>query len=409
MQPGFRDAQYDGCSLDEFFLNGASPVAYAVYARAFERLYDRVPANKLLYPYLCCGAPSSKRFYSDFLATVFHRGGTAMFEAYGETRPTEADAAAYLDDFFVRSMKLFKACYPGVQHHLSYAVGIHANMLDITQFYHPEVDSKYYLDMQMNLLANHPEFQGLSGVNTYTCGHADEETVRWMCRLVRHYCIEGQREMLSKQHGFTYLPGQLANGDFVGGTASWTCTPAEEGSLRADSVKGYGVKQKRWGSCVASEKTGDTFLRMKRSAQRENKVSQEVKNLVPGKLYSLQVVVADTADIQGKNDAAGGKKPVTAKHALRVQLDQVEVIPEKSYVYLDKAGKACRANLHRIVFRAKTPATVLTLERISLVRAGREPQTGLAQCPVGIGVVERPRGGHLVEALVEAIRRKDHG
>lgn len=282
-----------------------------------------------------------------------------MFEAYGETRATEAEAEDYLDDFFVTSMKCFKACFPEAQRHMAYTIGIFANMLDIAEFYHPEVDSKYYLDMQMHLVANHPEFQGLAGINTWTCGHADEETVRWMERLVRHYCIEGRREMLSKQYGFAYLPGNVANGDFVDGTTPWTCTPAEKGTLRADFLKGYGAKEGRWGRCAKG--IGDTFLRMKRSAKQENKVSQEVKNLVPGKLYSLQVIVADVADMQGKKDAPGSKKPVTVQHALRVQLDQVEVIPERTYVYLGKAGKACRANLHRIVFRARTHATMLTL------------------------------------------------
>jgi hypothetical protein len=353
-QPGFRDANHDGTSLDEFLTSYCSPALFADYARAFDKLYQTVPAEKSLYAWVSCGPPPARIYFSDFFASLFRHGGQCMFEAYGETRPTEAEAAAYLDDFFVGTLKAYKRCLPDAQRHMIYGIGIHANMLDITQFAHPQVDPKYFLDMQLNLIANHPEFQGLYGLCTYTSGHADEETVRWMGQLLRHYALEGRRDMLSAEYGLRYLPGHLANGDFDQGTEGWTCAAAEQGSLYAGYHKGYGKLQKRWTLGGQLLGAGDHFLVMKHSEKGPNRISHPVKNLLPGKLYALQFVVADLANLPVA-------KTPTVQYPLRALLDDVQVVPDSSYVYLDKRRVACGANLQTIVFRANSSSSTLTL------------------------------------------------
>lgn len=248
-----------------------------------------------------------------------------------------------------------------MQLNMVYALGYLSDILVETQDHYPRVDFKYYLDMQLNLIANRPEFQGLYGLCLYSSGYADEETVRWAWRLMRHYAIEGRREMLSGQYGFSYLPGHLLNCDFERGTRDWDVLAAEEGAVWAGTFKNYGKIEARW--CVPRG-VGDTFLVMRRSAKKENRVSQSVKNLVPGKLYSLKFVVADLADLQ-----TGKSSPV--QYAARAILDNVRVVPGKSSVYVNNRNVSTAvkpfgrenpfcANLHRIIFRANSQSATLT-------------------------------------------------
>ena len=56
----------------------------------------------------------------------------------------------------------------------------------------------------------------------------DEETVRWMGRLFRHYCIEGRSTMLSRD---PLVLAHLQNPDFEKGPAGWSVAEAEPGSI----------------------------------------------------------------------------------------------------------------------------------------------------------------------------------
>ena len=44
-------------------------------------------------------------------------------------------------------------------------------------------------------MANHPVMSGLGGLEWWTSLQADEETVRFVGKLYRHYAIEGRTEM----------------------------------------------------------------------------------------------------------------------------------------------------------------------------------------------------------------------
>jgi hypothetical protein len=56
---------------------------------------------------------------------------------------------------------------------------------------------------------------------------------------------------------------------------------------------------------------------MKRSAKKPNIVWQEIKNLKPGRLYSLKMVTADYGELM-KGES------VKQKHAVSIRLDNVE-------------------------------------------------------------------------------------
>jgi len=195
----------------------------------------------------------------------------------------------------------------------------------------------------------------------YTCGYADEETVRWAARLYRHYGIEGHAELLSPSLGFQYRLTHLENPDFADGTNGWTTAPASTGSLKARSLKGYGWLQGRYPRTAL----GDTFLWTKRSAQKPNGVSQEVKHLRSGKLYSLKMVTADYQELQQG-------KSVPQQHAVSIALDGVDVLDGKSFQHanannyahqlgaFDAQNKAWM-NYHCRVFRANGRSARLTI------------------------------------------------
>ncbi len=151
--------------------------------------------------------------------------------------------------------------------------------------------------MQVNLIANSPDFAALATTGYWGTYYGDEELARWSFLLMRHYAVEGHKDMLSAHYGFKYNPGFLANGDFADGLNGWAVTPAAAGSIRADTIAGFGQNsQGRWGG----SKAGDTVCVLTRQASPPNRIRQTAQGLTVGKAYCLQFVTADRQDVVGK-------------------------------------------------------------------------------------------------------------
>jgi hypothetical protein len=351
----FKNEQFDGLCIDEFILSAMPPRLFADYARVWDRMQRNPGRAKLIYPWVAAGVPAQQAYYADFFSSLARNGGKAIFEAYCRELPTEEQATRELEGWLAASMKAYQRAYPGAQRHMVMGLGVASLLFGAwTQNNLPDVDRKYYIDMQMALLARHKTFRDLYGVAIYTSGHSDEETLRWITRLFRHYAVEGRTEMLSAKYGYTYCPGHLSNGDFADGVHGWTCTAAPGGAVSTGSFKGYGAMQGRW----QAQGEGDTFLVLRRGAQKANTVTRQIANLVPGKLYTLNLAVADRAGFDGT------AKPTAV--ALRVAIDGVEQLADKSFSYVLKAGLTRgKARLYptwrRIVFRARNSTAGLTI------------------------------------------------
>ncbi|MBT3292313.1 MAG: hypothetical protein HN380_33645, partial [Victivallales bacterium] len=140
----------------------------------------------------------------------------------------------------------------------------------------PGVDYRTYLEMQFRLVANDPAFWGTYGLMSYLASYSDEETVRWVAALMRHYGIEGRTELLSNDpHDLPHM----VNGDFAEGTQGWTIEPAATGSIRTGRKDKFGWLQGRY----PPTPEGDTVLVLKRSGKKPNVFSQEIKALTPGR------------------------------------------------------------------------------------------------------------------------------
>ncbi|MBN2291429.1 MAG: carbohydrate binding domain-containing protein [Pirellulales bacterium] len=352
--PGMTQPQYDGFTSDELFFGRGT---IDNYTQALKQL--RNPENRLVYTWIV-GKPNIRSLHTDFISTVLNasRGrGRLLYEAYCRPQADEKAAAAYLDNMVSETMRRLNSYFPNAAVGTGIIFGNFNQMPYITLEYNPAVDFKYYLDMQVNLIANSPEFKNLATTGYWGTYYGDEELVRWSFKLMRHYAVEGRRDMLSKRYGFKYKPGFLSNCDFADGLDGWTSQPAAKGSIRTEKIPGYGRNsQARWGGGSA----GNSVCVMIRGAGKANRISQTAHGLEVGKVYCLQFVTADFNDVTGK-------KYNPRRYGINVELDGAEILPGKGYVHIDrrksyrrkKSGTVGKINLNRIIFRAKSPTQVV--------------------------------------------------
>lgn len=353
--PGMTQPQYDGFTADELFFARAT---IGNYSQALRLL--RNPENRLVYTWIV-GKPSISSLHTDFMSTALNvsKGrGRLLFEAYCHPQDDEQAAAAYLDNMVGETMRRFNAYLPDAAAGTGIIFGNFNQIPIISLEHNPAVDFKYFLDMQVNLIANSPDFKNLATTGYWGTYYGDEEMVRWSFKLMRHYAVEGNKDMLSARYGFKYNPGFLAGGDFADGLNGWTAAPAAEGSLRTHTIAGYGKNsQGRWGG----GSSGDTVCVMTRSAGKPNRISQTARGLEVGKAYCLQFVTADLNDVTGK-------KYNPRRYGIRAELEGAETLPEKSFVHIDRRNtgryednnNVAKINLNRIIFRAKSPEQVVT-------------------------------------------------
>jgi len=184
--------------------------------------------------------------------------------------------------------------------------------------------------------------------------------VRWAGRLFRHYCIEGKTEPLTSD---PYILPHLTNPDFADDTTGWTVQAAEDGSMRTDTFAGYGWLEGRY----PRTNRGDTFLLMRRSADGPNSVSQEIKQLTPGRLYSLKAITSDYQDLINEVSRKD-------ENAVSISIEGVEMLegPKPAFqftfpnCYAHILGKFNAKypyfmNYHWRVFRAKGETAQLTI------------------------------------------------
>ncbi len=354
---GMTQPQYDGFTSDELFFGRPT---IDNYTKALWAL--RNPQQRLIYTWIV-GKPGIPALHADFMSAALnasHGRGRLLFEAYCHPQADEKAAAAYLDDMLCETIRRFNATFPNAAAGTGIIFGNFNQIPTISLEHDPAVDFKYFLDMQVNLVANAPDFAGLATTGYWGTYYGDEEMARWSFLLMRHYAVEGRKEMLSARYGFKYNPGFVVNGDFADGLNGWTVTPAASKSVSADAIAGYGRNsQGRWGA----GKAGDTFCLLTRQTGQPNRISQTAQGLTVGKAYCLQFVTADRKDLVGK-------KFNPRRYGIAAQLQGAEVLPEKSFVHIDRRKSTRRLgddhvgkiNLHRVIFRAKAPTLTVTFD-----------------------------------------------
>ncbi len=320
--------------------------------------YDR---SKLIYTWIGGNPPFVPSMHQDFIGTCFNAGGgrgKILCETYMFPQPTEAASLKFVKDRLMPYIRQSCMYYPDYRRRSGIILG-NFNQLNVITIEHlPQIDFKYYLDLQMNLVANDPEFEGIGTVGYWGTHYADEEMYRWSHELLRHYVVEGRRDMLSTRYGFSYRPGHIVNNDFTDGLNGWTVNAAAADSIAVESFKEYGTRnQNRWSS---PKGCGDTFCVFHRGEGHANEISQLATGLVPDKPYMLLFSVGDYDDLKAQ-------KLNPRRLGLDAVLDNAEILPE-STVYVDERQKGkyehnhnvARQNLHRILFKPKASELLLT-------------------------------------------------
>lgn len=350
-----KDPVYDGMSLDEQFWGRDEQNAW--FMEALRRYDVAAKPEKPFYTWITGGKPLNGVCDADMIATCIGASlgrSKLLIESYCRTKPTLAEAEVHLSDYIRDQAKRLRATYPNGMGSVGMVFGNFNQMPVLTLQSHPEVDYRHYLDMQLNIVANDPAFEGLSTVGYWGSDYSDCELLPWCFELMRHYCVKGSREMLSDRYGLSYCPGHVRNGDFRKGLGSWQA----RGDVKASAYKGLGQKTEgRWGGDGA---VGDAFAEFARG-DRPNRLSQTVTGLVPGKRYYLQFVTFDVNDLRAQK-VEGRPFGLTASFASGAQVD-----PSRSWVHVDRRKKGRYAtndgraapNVHHVVFQAKSETAEL--------------------------------------------------
>jgi hypothetical protein len=380
---GFFDRSpfLDGIIVNEFIVNNPStrpsgPLSperaerlnrerqrYRVYGEAIKKLRaDDRHRGKMLYGYV---GGSGKKLNQevigpDFIRTIIECGYRVALERYifEVSSPKKSEDVLQL---FIDGIADWEAKEPGARKHMVIAFGLFS-MPPGGINKQPNVDYHVWMDRQMNVVANQPSMAELAGLNWWTTVLADEETVRFVGKLYRHYAIEGKTSMLTQDPLFLT---HTRNADFENGLDGWTLRPAEDGSIQARSFPRYGRIEGRYmglGRPADPEHIGDTFLWMKRSEKGPNVFSQTIKDLEPGRLYSMKMFTCDYNDlIHPKTKTPGEANPFIG----RVELEGVELDAKRAFTepYASNPEPAIPVwiTYHWKVFRAKGPTAKLTV------------------------------------------------
>ncbi len=302
---------------------------------------------------------------SAFLRMFVERGCPLVVQAYIPERDTEEQAWEFINETLADLMDEREQAVPG-----STELTIISPSFLHREIWNPGVDFKVHLEMQFEQYATRPEFFALGGVRPYkSYGFSGEEYVRWLSKLCRHYALEGNTERLGTN---PYEAAQIRNPDFINGADGWTLKPAAQGSMAVKSHKGYGVLQER----ISYKPWTDTpFLWTKRSSQKPNVFSQEIRNLEAGRLYVVRIWIGNYSEL-----LAGASKD--EDRAVSISVDGGEVWDDwyRTEAFTNKGGEKSNAytfpsyllapfgpenryyfKVQQLIFRAEEPTATLKI------------------------------------------------
>ena len=333
---------------------GAPRPSHVNYAEAVWRMIGERPGQAVNTDW--CDSPSQIFEQPDIetseVAAIVNSGnGRGMLypEAYSAALSNPQKAYDW-EHHFARYAKSAIDMVPAAKDSVLYYFAAYIDIGAWSDYPCPEADLKAHYAHFVRTIATNPEFEGtIGGMAFGAVPHGEEEVVRWMARVIRHYAVEGRTDDIAETYGFKYLPGLVKDPDFVNGFADWTAKPAEKGGLNAKKIDGYGTRVQ--GRKKVPNGTGDGVVVFTRSAKGPNELSQTITGLKPGKYYSLLYCTADYDDISAKN----GVKPTVAFNAELVGGEEVKDLRFRHCVDTKKV----RQIVHRHVFKAAAGSHIL--------------------------------------------------
>ena len=299
---------YSGIIVDEFVTHSIEH--YAAWGEAIERLH-RIPAFQGQAFYAWIGHNEVYEPELEFMRTLYDLGGRYAWEQYLHEEPTE-DLALLRIHRRLNALSDWEQVIPGIRERLTICFGSFVSPV-VSLNINPAVHYIPFMEAQFQVLATDPAFFGLLGAFQWAAHQADDDMLRYAQRLLRHYCIDGNRTFYGS---FPYALEHLENPDFAQGLKGWSVAGQTPGSLVADTYPAFGRIQGRWASLA----TGDTCAATTRSDQAPNTLAQTVRNLEPGRLYTLKFIAADLNDLHAEREVG-----------LWPTLHGVELVPEYGF------------------------------------------------------------------------------
>ncbi len=335
---------------------------YELYSEALKKIRaDPRYTDKSIYVYV---GGSGKKLNQEIigtnaLRTLLNCGYFVAPERYLHEMSTPQGSREALRTL-VEGLADWEAKEPGIKQQMVITFGLFS-MPSGSINKQPNVDYHVWMDQQMNLVANDSTLAGIAGLNWWTSLLADEETVRFVGKLYRHYAIEGNTNLLTSDPLF--LP-HIQNADFEQGTNYWTLLAAEPGTIALKSFPRYGRIEGRFmglGRPADPEHIGDTFLCMKRSEKGPNSFSQTIRDLQPGRLYSLKMFVCDYNDLINPKP-----KKIEETHSIAtVLIEGADVDATRSFAEVYASSPEPKIPVcityHWKIFRAKSASATLTV------------------------------------------------
>lgn len=318
-----------------------------------------LPAERFteMYPFIQTLMESDCRLAPEwYLPEAQSRPGRAIVE-------TGDLVAEFSPSWEQASRASFEAASPGAAANRVMVVSLFSEMGWESCDLFPGYNFNVFLDAELQFIATDPAFFGVRGIQGYLSGYCAEEQTRLFAELVRHYAIEGKTERFLTD---PYVLHHLVNPDLVQGAEGWTSTPATTGaeqvSIEVKAVPGLG---NLLGKYHAPEGTGDVAFWTRRSAERPNVLAQPIRNLTPGRCYSLRFVTGDFQELSGGTSAR-------RKHGVSVTIEKGEPVSEESFqavvqgAFWQRYGAFNPANpywinYHQVVFRATGEEAELSL------------------------------------------------
>lgn len=334
---GMTNSDFHGVILDEFDPGNDTMAGIKCYYDQWnevsrDMMGDQKYAGRMIIPYICYDMYSFQKS-TEFVKNFRDLGSLMAWEVYLHEQETESGAWVYLNEALSKMAAEYERAVPGVTNNIIITLS-YLNR----EFWNPQVDFNVYMDMQMQYLATRPEFFGLAGIDEYASHYATEEYIRWATRLYRHYGLEGNTERLSQD---PYILAHLSNGDFRGGTDSWSLKAAQRGSMGLKTHNGYGVLQELY---PYREFTQTDLMWMRRSDEKPNVLSQKITDLEPGRTYIMSMKTGDYQDLINGTS-------VEKQHAVSIDIENVEMIND--WYRNEKYGSP-----NATMYKAKTWRTV---------------------------------------------------
>ena len=348
MAKRFRKCKLATYTYDEVFITSFKPKW--MFADAMRLLQDAESApcvwsSGYHFPYTALDA----EYYSATLNAA-HGRGRFFFEVYPRFESKDlSKAEKYMGEIIDETCARAQRLVPDGMKGSYFVMGMYTLPGSFCYDVSCDSDPKWYYSRYVEKLATQPSLDGLAGFGMYCYYNAEEDEVRWVCAVVRHYLLAGRTDSFAALHGIELDPKTVRNGNFANGLDGW----AVEGDVHADKIPGYAKDVQRRRFC---QNKGDEVAVFRRAKSGKSRISQKMEGLVPGRVYALRYTVSPMKEI-----VKGAKAGEVRRYGLNAMVEGAEDVTAQMPIvrYGGAERNTPRLNARTLVFKALGPTATL--------------------------------------------------